>query len=129
MLAKASYDKCRAIQARPRSVHVGSPKSSKVAPRKRSKDTSGIGVSPHTPAKRQTGGTSRHVQGESKTVFRILYKIILEELFPLATVPSESHLALRDWSNVLPAAVTGSHQTTTSQQPESICDPPRENHA
>ena len=131
VLAKASYDKCRAVQARPPSVHVGSPKSSKVAPRKRSKDTSGIGVSPHThrarpPAKRQTGGTSGQrrlsfpVQGESKTMFTNSYKIILKELFPIATVPSESHLALRDQSNVLPAAVTSSHQTTTSQQPDGI---------
>ena len=100
VLAKASYDKCRAVQARPPSVHVGSPKSSKVAPRKRSKDTSGIGVSPHThrarpPAKRQTGGTSGQrrrsfpVQGESKTMFTNSYKIILKGLFPIATVPSE----------------------------------------
>ena len=41
VLAKATYNKCRAVQARPSSVHAGSPKSSKVAPslRKRSKDS------------------------------------------------------------------------------------------
>lgn len=82
VLAKASYDKCRAVLSGSRSVHVGSPKSSKVAPRKRSKDTSGVGVSPHThsarpSAKRQTVGTSGQrrlsfpVQDESKTSFMV----------------------------------------------------------
>ena len=76
-LARASYEKSRASRpltgvtgspksspSRPLTNVAGSPKSSRVmAPRKRSKDTSGIGVSPHThqarpTAKRQTVGAS-----------------------------------------------------------------------
>ena len=74
-LARASYEKSRA--SRPLTGVTGSPKSSRVmAPRKRSKDTSGVGVSPHThqarpTAKRQTVGASGRrlcfpVQDESK---------------------------------------------------------------
>ena len=89
-LARASYEKSRASRpltgvtgspksspSRPLTSVAGSPKSSRVmAPRKRSKDTSGVGVSPHThqarpTAKRQTIGASGRrlcfpVQDESK---------------------------------------------------------------
>ena len=85
VLAKTSYDKSRGALPRPSSV--GSPKSSEVAPRKRSKDTSGVGVSPHTrtarpSAKRQTVGASGQrrlilpVQDKSKLMFIGSRKII-----------------------------------------------------
>ncbi len=77
ILAKASYEKNRASLPRPLTGVTGSPNSS----RKRSKDTSGVGVSPHThqarpTAKRQTVGASGrrlcfHVQDESKIIFVI----------------------------------------------------------
>ncbi len=64
VLAKTSYEKRGTPLPRPTGV-TGSPKSARgVAPRKRTKDTSGVGVSPHThqvrpSAKRQTvGGAS-----------------------------------------------------------------------
>ena len=62
MLAKASYEKSRASLSGSFTGETGSPKSSRItAQRKRSKDTSGVGVSPHThqarpTAKRQTVG-------------------------------------------------------------------------
>ena len=89
-LARASYEKSRASRpltgvtgshksspSRPLTSVAGSPKSSRVmAPRKRSKDTGGVGVSPHKhqarpTAKRQTVGASGRrlcfpVQDESK---------------------------------------------------------------
>ena len=75
VLAKASYEKNRTSLPRPLTGVTGSPKSTH-ASRKRSKDTSGVGVSPHTQqvrptAKRQTVGASGRrlcfrVQDESK---------------------------------------------------------------
>ena len=77
-LAKASYEKNRTSLPRPLTGVTGSPKSTH-ASRKRSKDTSGVGVSPHTQqvrptAKRQTVGASGRrlcfrVQDESKIIY------------------------------------------------------------
>ena len=47
ILAKASYEKNRTSLPRPLTGVTGSPKSTRSS-RKRSKDTSGVGVSPHT---------------------------------------------------------------------------------
>ncbi len=78
ILAKASYEKNRASLLRPLTRVTGSPKSISSS-RKRPKDTSGVGVSPHThqvrpTAKRQTvrGASGRRlcfpVQDESKLI-------------------------------------------------------------
>ncbi len=88
VLAKASYEKSRAPLPRPLTGVTGSPTSTRVvAPRKRSKDTSGVGVSPHThlarpSAKRQTvGATGRRlcfpVQDNSKIKINRFQKFIL----------------------------------------------------